>query len=114
MDRKIVKFDYTEIEEHKFHQNKNLFLKKDIDINKILVSNKLSLKYIICYRDNKTIRALCLFFPESWIERWFNRTKCIYFAIKDELTFEYMRILENVSDVKKKKITVKLYIMKII
>ena len=39
MDLKIIKFDTTEIEEYKFYQNKSPILIKDIDINKILVSN---------------------------------------------------------------------------
>ena len=34
-------FDDTEIEEYKFHQNKNLILINDIDKNKIVVSNNL-------------------------------------------------------------------------
>ena len=41
MDKNIIKPDGTEIEEQKFHQNKNFILINDIDINKIVVSNKL-------------------------------------------------------------------------
>ena len=40
MDEKIIKFDETEIEKCKFHQRKNPFLIDDIDIDKIVVSNK--------------------------------------------------------------------------
>ena len=43
MDKKIIKFDDTEMEEYKFHQNKSPVLINDIDINKIIVSNKLPL-----------------------------------------------------------------------
>ena len=43
MDKKIIKYDDTEIEEYKFHQNKSPVLKNDIDINKIIVSNNISL-----------------------------------------------------------------------
>ena len=38
---KIIKFDDTKIEEYKFHQNKIPISINDIDINKIVVSNKL-------------------------------------------------------------------------
>ena len=39
--KKLTKFDDTEIEEYKFHQHKSPILINDIDINKIVVSNKL-------------------------------------------------------------------------
>ena len=38
MDKKIIKFDDTEIEEYKFHQNISPISINDIDINKIVVS----------------------------------------------------------------------------
>ena len=37
----IIKFDHTDIEEYEFHQPKSPILINDIDINKIVVSNKL-------------------------------------------------------------------------
>ena len=40
MDKKIIKFDDTEIEEYEFHQHKSPILIRDIDINEIVVSNK--------------------------------------------------------------------------
>ena len=42
MDKKIIRFDDTEIEKHKFHQHKSSFLIDNIDINNIVVSNKVS------------------------------------------------------------------------
>ena len=52
------KFDETEIEEYKIHQNKIPILISTIDINKIVVSNKLpfgkeDFKYFISYKDAK-------------------------------------------------------------
>ena len=41
MNTNIRKFDNTEIEEYKCHQNKNAILISYIHINKIVVSNKL-------------------------------------------------------------------------
>ena len=40
MNEKIIKFHDTEIEEYKFHEYKRLISINDIDINKIIVSNK--------------------------------------------------------------------------
>ena len=42
MDKKIVKFDDIKIEKHEFHQHRNSILLKNIVINKIVVSNKVS------------------------------------------------------------------------
>ena len=42
MDKNIIKFDSTEIEKYKFHQHKNSFLVGNIDINKTVLSSKVS------------------------------------------------------------------------
>ena len=52
MNKNIIKVDNTEIEEYKYHQNKSPISINNIDINKIVVSNKLpfskqDLKYLI-------------------------------------------------------------------
>ena len=49
--------DDTEIKKYQFHQNKNPISINDIDINKIVVSNKLpfgkqDFKYFIGYKDS--------------------------------------------------------------
>ena len=36
MDKKVINFDDTEIEEYKFHQNKSFISINNIDINKIV------------------------------------------------------------------------------
>ena len=69
MDKKIIKFDDTEIEEYEFHPYKSPVLLDDIDINEIVVSNKFpfgkqDFKYFIGFNDNKEIRPLCIFLPE--------------------------------------------------
>ena len=69
MDKKTIKFDGTEIEEYEFHQYNSPISIKNIDINKIVVSNKFTFgkqdfEYFIGYKDNKEIRPLCIFFPE--------------------------------------------------
>ena len=42
MNRKTLKFGDTEIEKHKFYQHKSPILSNNIDINEIVVSNKIS------------------------------------------------------------------------
>ena len=60
MDKKIIKFDDTEIKKYKLHQNKSAISKNDIDINKIVVSVKLPFHkqdfiYFIDYKDDKKL-----------------------------------------------------------
>ena len=55
---KVIKFGDIEIEKQKFHQHKEPISIKNIDINKIVVSNKVSFgkkgfKYFIGYKDDK-------------------------------------------------------------
>ena len=55
MDKKYIKFDDTETEEYKFHQYKSPTSIIDIDINKIVLSNKFpfgksDFKYFISYK----------------------------------------------------------------
>ena len=42
MDKKIIKFDDTEIERYKFHHYKRPISINDINVNKTVVSNKIS------------------------------------------------------------------------
>ena len=68
MNKKIIKFDDTEIEEYEFHQHKSPVLTNEIDINKIVVSNtfpfgKQDFKCFIGHKDNKKIKPLSIFFP---------------------------------------------------
>ena len=62
----------------------------NIDINKIMLSNKFPLgeKYFIGYKDNKEIIPLYIYFPEmGTYKRYSGKTKCMYFMIKDEIIF---------------------------
>ena len=63
---KVIKFGDIQIEIQKFHQHKEPILIKNIEINKIVVSNKFSFgkkefKYFIRYEDAKKIR-ICKFY----------------------------------------------------
>ena len=57
MNKKIIKFDDTEIEKYEFHQYESSILINEIDINKIVASKKFSFgkqdfKCFIGYKDN--------------------------------------------------------------
>ena len=73
MDKKIINFDDTENEKWKFHQDKRPVLINDIDINKIVVFNKLPF-------GKRDFKFMCIFCPRMSIyKRDFDKTKCIYF-----------------------------------
>ena len=104
MKRSIIKFGDIEIKKQKFHQHKKPISIKNIDINKIVVSNKVSFgkkgfKYFIGYKDAK-IRPLCIFLPKmSAYRRDFDETKYMSFLIKDdELLEKYNEIWEKVKN----------------
>ena len=70
MDKRITKFDDTEIKKYKIHQNKTPISINDIDINKIVESNKLPFSkqdfiYFIGYKNDKKRRYLFIFFSKS-------------------------------------------------
>ena len=103
----------------KFHQYKRPISIKNIDNNKIVVSNKVSfgkmgLKYFIGYKDSKKIRPLCKFLPEMGAcRRDFNETKYISFLTKDdELIENIMKFEKKLKIVSKKNLIVNLETMK--
>ena len=65
----IIKFGNIEVDEQKFHQYKRPISIKNIDINKIVVSDKISFgkngfTFFIGNKDVK-IRPLCIFLPKT-------------------------------------------------
>ena len=92
MDKNIVKFEETEIEEFKFHQYKSPILINDIDINEIIVSNEFPFdnKILNILLVTKIIKKLDLYAYsfQKWVyKRYPDETKCIYFLIKHEKKF---------------------------
>ena len=67
---------------------------KNIDINKIVVSNKIffgkkGLRYFVGYKDSKKIRSLCIFLPKMTAYRQdFDQAKFMSFLIKDDELLE--------------------------
>ena len=107
---KIMKFGDIEIQRQKFTNIKELFQKKIyIDINKIVVSNKVLLgkkgfKYFIGYKDASKMKPLFIFLPKmSAYRKDFDITKYTSFLIKDdELLEKYNEIWEKVKNSLKK------------
>ena len=69
-NKTIVKFGDIEIEKQTFHEHRRTISIKNIAINKIAVSNKISFgkkgyKYFIGYRDAKKVRLLCIFLAKT-------------------------------------------------
>ena len=66
MEKSIWKFDRTYIRKQKFNQNKRPISIKNIDLNKIVVSNKVYFgkkvfKYLIGYKDGNNNWPWCIF-----------------------------------------------------
>ena len=84
VDDKIIKFNDPEIEEFEFHQHKSLISINNIDINKLVISNKLLFgkqvfKYFIGYKDAKKI-DLYAYSIQKWVyKRNFDKARCMYF-----------------------------------
>ena len=77
----IKKFRDIEIRNQTFHQHKEPISIKNVDIDKIVVSNKASFgkkrfKYFIGYKNVSKIRSLCVFVPKtSAYKQDFDETK---------------------------------------
>ena len=88
MEKTVIKFGDINIEKQKSHQHKKYISIDNTEINKIVVSNKVSFskksfKYFIGYKNAKKIRPLCMFLPKmSAYRRDFDETKYISFLIK--------------------------------
>ena len=102
-------FGNAEVEKHKFYSHKKPILIDDVDIDKILVSNKISIgkkdfKYFVGYKDNENVKLLCIILSKmSGYAKSFNEPKHLSFLIKyDELPEKYNKIWDKVSNSIKK------------
>ena len=93
------------IEIEKFHQYKRPISIRNIDINEIVVSNKVSFgkkafEYFTGYKDVKKLRPLCIFLSKmNAYRKDFGETKYISFLIKnDGLLAKYSEIWEKVKN----------------
>ena len=101
---KVIKFGDIEFQKQTFHQHKEPISIKNVDIDKIVVPNKVSFnkkgfKCFIGFKDVKKSRPLCVFLPKlSAYRKDFVETKYTSFLIKDdELLEKYNEIWEKVK-----------------
>ena len=106
MGKEILTFGDIEIEKNNFYSHKSPAFLTDIDIKKILVSNKISsngdnIKYFIghLYNDHK-VKPLHIMLPKTsaYLKSYDGQTKLIYFLIQvDGLLEKYETIWNRVS-----------------
>ena len=92
MGKEILTFGDTQIEKSKFYRHKTPILLKDVDIEKVLVSNKISFggkdyNYFIgyLYNDNN-VKPLHIMLPKTsaHVKRYDGQTNWMYFLIEDD------------------------------
>ena len=103
----VITFGDIEFEKHKFHRYKCPLLLEDVDIDNVLVSNKISF-------GEKTINTLLFTFmmivklshyinlPEMcvYVKRYDGETKCMHFLIvDDDLLEKLIEILFGIKSV---------------
>ena len=105
---KEITFNNTKIEKQKIHRYKDPMFFKDVDIDKILTSNKTSsveknYKYFIGYLDddyNMKYKPLRIMLPKrsTYVKNYDGATKWMNFFIKDDdLLKRYNDIWKKVS-----------------
>ena len=109
--KEILTFGDIEIEENKFDCNKISVHLRDVDIEKVLLSNKISFgeknyKYFIgyLYNDHK-VKPLHIMLPKTsaYVRSYDGQTKWMYFLIEnDDFSKKYNTLWDKVSaDIKK-------------
>ena len=124
MGKETLTFGSIKIEKNKFYHHRTPIFLGDVDIEKVLTVNKISLgqnnyRHFIFYLYNgNKVKPLNIMLPKTsaYVKSYDGQTKWIYFLIKDgELLEKYNTICDKVSaDVKKKNLIVSLSIIKII
>ena len=88
MEKIIIEFEDIEIQKQKFHQHIRPISIKIININKVVISNKISsgkkgFKYFIDYNDSRKIRPWFIFLPKtSAYRKDFDEANYMSFLIK--------------------------------
>ena len=88
-DKKVKRFGDTEIEKHKFHQHKNPVSINNININKKVLSNKVSFckkgfKFLLVTKMAKSQTFMYLLPKMNAYRKDFDETKYMSFLIKDD------------------------------
>ena len=111
MGKKFLTFGDIEIEKNEFYPNKILIPLRDVDIEKVSVSNKISFceknyKYFIGYLHNdKKVKPLHIIIPKTsaYVKSFDGQTNWMYVLIEDDdLLKKYNTIWDKVrADIKK-------------
>ena len=95
MDLRKIKFGDKEVNEKEFYSSKQAISLDSVDLDKIVVSNKLKIndttyKYICGYLNNDTIQPLRVVLPQmdGYIKYFDNGGKSMSFVIDDEKIYE--------------------------
>ena len=106
MGEEILTFGDIEIENDKFYRHKSPALLREVDTEKVLVSNKIpfgekNYKYFIdyLYNDHK-FKSLKIMLPKTsaYVKSYDGQNKWIYFLIEDDEFLEkYNTVWDNVS-----------------
>ena len=100
MSGKSINFEDKQINKSNFYKNKKIFNIYDLDVNKILASEKesygtkSSFKYFIGYNDDDVIRSLCIKLPQMvGYVKHFHSNKTMSFKVGDnKLLKKYNKI----------------------
>ena len=111
MGKEILTLGNTEIEKNKSYRHKTPILLGDVDIEKVLVSNKISFgeksyKYLIGYLYNgNKVKPLNIKLSKTsaYVKSYDGQTKWMYFLIEDDdISEKYNIFWDKVStDIKK-------------
>ena len=106
MFKEILKFGDIKIEKNTFYRQKTPIFLKDVDIEKVLVSNKIFLgeknyEYFIgnLYNDHK-VKPLQIMIPKmsAYLNGYDGQTKCMYLLTDDDdLLGKYNTIWDIIS-----------------
>ena len=106
MGKEILTFGDIEIEKNKFYRNKTSIFYKNVDIEKVLASNKISFveknyKYFIgyLYNDNR-VKPLHIILPKTsaYLKNYDGQTKWMHFFTEvDGLLENYNTVWDEVS-----------------
>ena len=106
MFKEILKFGDIKIEKNTFYRQKTPIFLKDVDIEKVLVSNKIffgekNYEYFIgnLYNDHK-VKPLQIMIPKmsSYLNGYDGQTKCMYLLTDDDdLLGKYNTIWDIIS-----------------
>ena len=101
MGKEILTFGNIEIENNKFLCHKTPIFLGDVDIEKVVLSNKISFdeknyKYFIGYLYNgNKVKPLNIMFPKTctYVKSYYGQTKWMCFLIEDDFFFFFFSIL---------------------